>query len=291
MDTVTVQGRRLDAGDLASIQALIDDNPAWSRRRIADELVTRWDWRNGAGRLKDMSCRRMLARLGERGLLQLPARRRIPARRASRVIERVAVDESPITGALKSVQPITLEVIAYGTPSAAVFDSLLAQHHYLGHAYAIGANVRYLARAVDGRPLACAVWASAALKVTARDRWIGWSPDDRMRLLGRIANNTRFCILPWVRIPHLASHLLSLMAHRLVEDWRAATGHPLVLVETFVDTERYAGTCYTAANWLDLGRTKGRSRDDRDRTIRVPVKQVRVLPLVREERMRRELAG
>ncbi len=291
MDAITVQGRRLAAGDLASIQALIDANPEWSRRRIADELVTQWDWRNGAGRLKDMSCRRMLARLGERGLLRLPERRRIPARRASRVIETVAVDDSPIAGALGTVQPVTLEVITYRTPSAAVFDSLLSQHHYLGHAYAIGANVRYLARGADGRPLACAVWASAALKVTARDRWIGWSPEDRMRLLGRIANNTRFCILPWVRIPHLASHLLSLMVHRLVDDWRAATGHPLVLVETFVDTERFAGTCYTAANWLDLGRTKGRSRDDRDRTIRVPVKQVRVLPLVREERMRRELAG
>jgi len=282
MDPITVQGRRLDAGDLASIQALIDSNPAWSRRRIADELVTWWDWRNGAGRLKDMSCRRMLARLGERGLLRLPVRRRIPARRASRVIETVAVDDSPIAGALKSVQPITLEVIAYGTPSAAVFDSLLSQHHYLGHAYAIGANVRYLARAADGRPLACAVWASAALKVTVRDRWIGWSPEGRMRLLGRIANNTRFCILPWVRIPHLASHLLSRMVHQLVEDWRTATGQALVLVETFVDADRFAGTCYTAANWLDLGRTKGRSRDDRDRTLCVPIKQVRVLPLVRE---------
>jgi len=290
MDAIIVQGRRLAVDDLASIQALIDGNPEWSRRRIADELVTQWDWRNGAGRLKDMSCRRMLARLGERGLLRLPERRRIPARRASRVIEAVAVDDSPIAGALRSVQPITLEVITYRTPSAAVFDSLLAQHHYLGHTYAIGANVRYLARAADGRPVACAVWASAALKVTARDRWIGWSPEERMRFLGRIANNTRFCVLPWVRIPHLASHLLSLMVRRLVDDWRATTGHPLVLVETFVDTERFAGTCYTAANWLDLGRTKGRSRDDRNRTISVAIKQVRVLPLVRKERMRRALA-
>lgn len=291
MDVITVQGRRLDAGDLAAIQRLIDSNPEWSRRRIADALVTQWDWRNGAGRLKDMSCRRMLARLGERNLLRLPERRRIPSRRASRVIERVVIDDQQITGVLRSVQPVTLEVIAYHTPSAALFDSLLAQHHYLGHAYAIGANVRYLARGADGRPLACAVWASAALKVTARDRWIGWSPEGRMRSLGRIANNTRFCILPWVRVPHLASHLLSLMVRRLVDDWRVATGHALVLVETFVDAERFAGTCYTAANWLDLGRTKGRSRDDRDRTIRVPIKQVRVLPLVCEKRLRRELAG
>lgn len=291
MDAITVQGRRLDGDNLASIQALIDAHPEWSRRRIADELVKQWDWRNGAGRLKDMSCRRMLARLGERDLLRLPERRQVPSRRASRVIERVAIDDQPITGALRSVQPVTLEMIDYHTPSATLFDSLLAQHHYLGHAYAIGANVRYLARGTDGRPLACAVWASAALKVTARDRWIGWSPEQRMRSLARIANNTRFCILPWVRVPHLASHLLSLMVRRLATDWSAATGHALALVETFVDAQRFAGTCYTAANWLDLGRTKGRSRDDRDRTLRVPIKQVRVLPLIGEERLRRELAG
>lgn len=291
MDPITVQGRRLTADDLTAIQSLIDANPEWSRRRIADALVHQWDWRNAAGRLKDMSCRKMLARLGERSLLRLPERRRQPSRRASRVIAPIAVDETPICGRLRSVQPIGLERIDYNTPSAALFDSLLAQHHYLGHAYAIGANVRYLARAADGRPIACAVWASAALKVTSRDRWISWSPEQRMRSLGRIANNTRYCILPWVEVPHLASHLLGLMVRHLRHDWRSATGHSLALLETFVDTERYAGTCYTAANWLDLGRTTGRSRDDRDHTLRVPIKQVRVLPLLAVERLRRELAG
>lgn len=290
MEPITVQGRRLEAADLDAIQSIIDANPAWSRRRIADELVQRWDWRNGAGRLKDMSCRKMLARLGERGLLRLPERRKAPSRRAGRVIPVVPVDDTAIQGTLRSLQPIQLERIDYHTDQAALFDSLLHQHHYLGHAYAIGANVRYLARAADGRPVACAVWASAALKVTARDRWIGWSPEARMRSLPRVANNTRFCVLPWVRVPHLASHLLGLMVRRLRTDWLAATGHAVALVETFVDTERFQGTCYSAANWLDLGRTTGRTRDDRDRTIRVPIKQVRVLPLLPVARLRRELA-
>ncbi len=290
MEPITVQGRRLEAADLVAIQELIDAHPEWSRRRIADALVTRWDWRNGAGRLKDMSCRKMLARLGEHGLLRLPERRQVATRRAARVIEVVPVDETSVDGPLRSVRPILLERIDYHTSAVRMFDSLLSQHHYLGHAYPIGANVRYLARAANGRPVACAVWASAALKVTTRDRWIGWNPEARMRSLPRLANNTRFCVLPWVRVPHLASHLLGLMVRRLRTDWLAATGFPLAMVETFVDTERFQGTCYTAANWLDLGRTTGRTRDDRDRTIQVPVKQVRVLPLLRVARLRRELA-
>lgn len=238
-----------------------------------------------------MSCRKMLARLGERGLLRLPELRQVATRRAARVIEVVPVDETPMDGPLRSMRPILLERIDYHTSAARLFDSLLNQHHYLGHSYPIGANVRYLARAADGLPVACAVWASAALKVTARDRWIGWSQEARMRSLPRVANNTRFCVLPWVRVPHLASHLLGLMVQRLRTDWHAATGQPLAMVETFVDTDRFHGTCYTAANWLDVGRTTGRTRDDRDRSIRVPIKQVRVLPLLPVDQLRCELAG
>ena len=263
MKPVTVQGRRLDAGALAEIQSVVDAHPAWSRRRIADELVHRWDWRNGTGRLKDMSCRRMLARLGEKGLVRLSARRRSPSRRKSRVMPVVTgIDTTVIAGPLSAVQPVSLEVIRYGTESAQVFDGLLAQYHYLGYAYPIGANVRSLVRGRDGRVLACAVWSSSALKgedgrarreqatgvacvpPQRRDAWIGWSAPARMAGLCRLANNTRFCVLPWVQVPHLASHLLSLMVRRLRTDWLAATGHRLALVETFVDESRFRGTCY-----------------------------------------------
>jgi hypothetical protein len=292
MQPITVQGRLLDAGALAEIQAVVDGNPSWSRRRIADELVRRWVWRNGAGRLKDMSCRRMLARLEEKGLVRLPARRRVPSKRKSRVMPVITgLDTTVIAGPLSAVQPVSLAVIRYGTESAQVFDGLLSQYHYLGYAYPIGANVRYLVRGRDGRVLACAVWSSAALKVASRDAWIGWSAPARMAGLCRLANNTRFCVLPWVQVPHLASHLLGLMVRRLRMDWLAATGHRLALVETFVDESRFRGTCYTAANWLDLGRTVGRTRDDRTRSITAPVKQVRVLPLMPVARLRRELAG
>lgn len=291
MQPVTVQGRRLDGASLAEIQSLIDANPSWSRRHIADELVSRWDWRNGAGRLKDMSCRLMLARLDEKELVRLPARRKVASTRKSRVMPVVTgIDMSVISCLLSAVQPVSLEVVRYGTASALLFDGLLAQHHYLGYAYPIGANVRYLVRDRGGRILACAVWSSAALKVKCRDAWLGWSAKQRMAGLCRLANNTRFCVLPWVRVPHLASHLLGLMVRRLRVDWKAATGNNLALVETFVDESRFRGTCYTAANWLDLGRTVGRTRDDVTRTITTPIKQVRVLPLMPIERLLRELA-
>jgi len=293
MPTVTVQGRQLDDSGLAEIQAVVDANPTWSRWRIADDLVRRWDWRNAAGRLKDMSCRRMLARLELKGLVRLPALRQLPGGRTSRVIPvPVGVDQSEIAVPLSALQPVSLEVIRYGTDSAQLFDGLLAQHHYLGYSYPIGANVRYLVRGRNGRVLACAVWSSAALKVASRDAWLGWSREQRMAGLCRLANNTRFCILPWVRVPHLASHVLGLMVRQLRTDWKIATGNSLALVETFVDERRFRGTCYTAANWLDLGRTVGRTRDDQTRTITVPVKQVRVLPLLLSvDRLRRELAG
>jgi hypothetical protein len=290
MPVVTVQGRRLADTDLVEIQAVVDLNPTWSRWRIADELVRRWDWRNATGRLKDMSCRRMLARLEMKGLVRLPIRRQQPGRRTSRIMPSLtSMDQSVIAVPLSVIQPITLEVIRYGTDPAKVFDALLAQHHYLGYSYPVGANVRYLARGKDGRVLACAVWSSAALKVKSRDAWLGWSAEQRMAGLCRLANNTRFCILPWVRVPHLASHLLGLMVRQLRADWPKATGHDLALVETFVDGSRFHGTCYTAANWLDVGRTVGRTRDDSTRTITTPIKQVRVLPLMPVERLRREL--
>jgi len=292
MQPITVQGRQLDAAALAEIQAVVDGSPPWSRRRIADALVLRWDWRNGVGRLKDMSCRLMLARLEEKGLVRLPARRKLASKRKSRLMPDVTgIDMTEILGPLSAVQPVSLEVIRYGTDSARLFDGLLAQHHYLGYSYPIGANVRYLVRGRNGRVLACAVWSSAALKVASRDTWLGWSREQRMAGLCRLANNTRFCILPWVRVPHLASHVLGLMVRQLRTDWKIATGNSLALVETFVDERRFRGTCYTAANWLDLGRTVGRTRDDRARTITAPVKQVRVLPLLPVDRLRRELAG
>jgi len=292
MANIVVQGRVLDEAQLQAIRALVEGNPSWSRRRLADALVQGWDWRNAAGRLKDMSCRRMLARLEAKGLVRLPARRRVSPKRKAKVIAEVSGgDQREWAAKLAEVQPVSLEQVGYGTATTALFDHLLARYHYLGYAYPVGANVRYLARGRDGRVLACAVWASAALKVGCRDQWLGWTSAQRMAGLARVANNTRFLIMPWVRVSQLASHLLGLMTRRLARDWRESTGQRLALVETFVDESRFQGTCYRAANWLEIGRTSGRTRDDRYSQIQVPAKRVLVLPLQPLARLRRELAG
>ena len=292
MANIVVQGRALDEAQLQAIHALVDGHPDWSRRRLADALVQAWDWRNAAGRLKDMSCRRLLARLEAKGLVRLPARRQVsPKRKTKGIAEVPGVDQSEWVATLAEVQPVRLEQVGYGTAATALFDHLLAKYHYLGYAYPVGANVRYLVRGRDGRVLACAVWASAALKVGCRDQWLGWTSAQRMAGLARVANNTRFLILPWVRVAHLASHLLGRMTRQLARDWRERTGQRLALVETFVDEARFQGTCYRAANWLDLGRTTGRTRDDRYSQIQAPTKRVLVLPLQPLARLRRELAG
>jgi hypothetical protein len=234
----------------------------------------------------------MLARLEAKGLVRLPARRRVSPQRKAKVIGEVpGVDRSELAATLAEVQPVSLEQVGYGTAATALFDHLLARYHCLGYAYPVGANVRYLAHGRDGRVLACAVWASAALKVGCRDQWLGWTSPQRLAGLARVANNTRFLIMPWVRVTQLASHLLGLMTRQLARDWRERTGQRLALVETFVDEARFQGTCYRAANWLDLGRTTGRTRDDRYSQIQVPTKRVLVLPLQPLAQLRRELAG
>jgi hypothetical protein len=166
---------------------------------------------------------------------------------------------------------------------------LLEKYHYLGYTYTIGENIRYMARDASNRVLAVAVWGSAALKIKSRDDWIGWNEATRMSNLHLLVNNTRYLILPWVRVPHLASHLLGRMARRLSSDWQKRYGHPVHLAETFVQVNRNRGTCYRAANWQALGITTGRTRREHDRTESTTAKQLFVSPLVSEQKMRRRL--
>jgi len=167
-----------------------------------------------------------------------------------------------------------------------LFNGLLAGHHYLGHRNTVGENLRYLVRDRMGRPVACALFGSAAWKCADRDAYVGWDRLTRERNLQRLTNNTRFLILPWVVVPHLASHVLGLIARRIRADWQAKYGHPVYALETFVDRERFPGTCYRAANWRRLGATQGRTRNDRNDRIRAAVKEVYLYPLVADFRQR-----
>jgi hypothetical protein len=155
----------------------------------------------------------------------------------------------------------------------------LARHHYLGFGGPVGENIAYQVTDRSGQDLACVLFGAAAWKVSARDSWIGWTPARRAQGLQQIANNTRFLILPWVRVPHLASHILGRISRRIVRDWQTKYGHPVDLLETFVDRTRFRGTCYRAANWIHVGSTQGRSRQDRTRSLRAPVKDIYAYPL------------
>ena len=275
-----VQGRKLEAEDILRIRQLLAENPSWSRRRLSEVLCREWDWRNGRGRLKDMATRTLLAKLDARGLIQLPARRRLPSNRmAARQVPRQIWDSTPITGNLRDLEPLTLREISTDSAARIRFTAALAEFHYLGYRGTVGENLQYAVADKDGRMLACLLFGSAAWKCKPRDGFIGWNPEQRQRNLHLITNNTRFLILPFVRVPHLASCILGRVLRRLSADWQNKYGHPILLVETFVERERFAGTSYKAANWIRLGSTTGRSRQDRRRTIQVPVKDVYLYPL------------
>jgi hypothetical protein len=266
--------------NLQEIRRLLAEHPQWHRSRLSRELCQLWQWHNAAGRLKDMACRTLLLKLEARGLVRLPARRVPPvnARRNRRWADRL-LDESPLQAELDELQPLRLEVVAPGTVAAEVFGGLLQRHHYLSHRNCVGENLRYLVSERGGRPVACLLFGSAAWHCRPRDTFIGWTPQERQLRLPLITNNTRFLIPGWVRVAHLASHLLAAVCRRLSCDWQQKYGHPIHLVETFVETGRFAGTAYRAAGWQPVGLTQGRGRSAARQAPPVPVKEVHLRAL------------
>jgi hypothetical protein len=283
VEPIRVQGRTLTGDDLRELRALIAQHPEWHRTALSLHLCQLWNWRNAAGQIKDMAARTLLLKLAARGLIELPPpqrRTRRPCAQAPPMVQEpwLALSPEPIQEPLTSLQPIGLE-LADTRPRRQQVRQWLAQYHYRGFHGAVGENVQYLAKDRHGRELAVMVFGAAAWKVADRDRFIGWSVQQRAEHLGAVANQQRFLILPWVRVPHLASHLLVLAARRLAGDWQNRYGHRVWLIETFVEQERFAGTSYQAAGWICLGQTTGRTRQDRQRTLQSPVKALWVRPL------------
>ena len=289
-EVVRMQGRDWKPEDIERIRGLIAENPAWSRRRLSEVLAAEWNWRNGAGRLKDMAARTLLVKMEERSLIELPARRQTPTNRMVRPPQlNLEWTIAPVEATLRDLGPLTVREVRKDRAAQQECAAALREFHYLGWSGAIGENLQYTVTTETGQLLACMVFGSAAWKCRARDEFIGWSPLQKQQRLHEITNNTRFLILPWVRVPHLASWILGQVLRRLSGDWETQYGHRIALVETFVDRERFAGTCYKAANWIHTGATTGRSRQDRQRTLRVPVKDVYLYPL--DRRFRQELCG
>jgi len=289
-ESLTIQGRPLDAQALQELRQWVGDNPHWSRRRLSLELATRWQWRNALGQLKDMAARTLLMKLEQRGLIELPARRQVPTNRMRCGAQPAIIEPTePIVCALADLQPLSVEEVSGQPAVRAWIRGALAQFHYLGFGGVVGQNVQYLVRDGRHRPLACAVFGAAAWKCQDRDRFIGWSAEQRQSNLGLIANNSRFLILPWVKVPHLGSWILGRVAGRIARDWRSKYGHPVMLLETFVERERFRGSVYRAANWQSVGVTAGRTRQDRHTCIQVAVKDIYVHPLC--HRFREVLQG
>ena len=286
-EDLMIQGRQLKVADLEGIREQLAAHPGWSRWRLSRELATHWDWRNGVGQLKDMAARTLLLKLHQRGLIALPPRRQMPTNRMRCPAPLPAAGEwaeRPLDCALAQLGALTLHEVSAQATERAWVRGALGRFHYLGFGGAVGENLQYVARDGQGQPLACLVFGAAAWKCQARDQFIGWSVAQQKRNLGLLANNTRFLILPSVRVPHLASWLLGRVSRRLSRDWQAKYGHPIAALETFVERDRFRGTAYRAANWLAVGSTTGRTRQDRHTCIQAPVKDLYLYPLRRDFR-------
>ena len=272
--------------DLVFIRRLIVENPSCSRRELSKKLCEAWNWMQANGALRDMVCRSMMLKLHREGHIELPPVRFVPcnplAQRRARAL--VQVVHAPLHSSLADLGAIELRQVRRSGEEA-LFNSLLQQHHYLGYSQPVGEHLKYLVYAGD-RPIACVAWSSAPRHLGSRDRFIGWSAQARLNNVRLLAYNTRFLILPWVRVPHLASHILGRMVRMLSLDWQRVYAHPIYFVETFIDPQRFRGTCYQAANWTLLGHTTGRGKDAPTKEVNRSIKQVLGYPLVKDFRQR-----
>jgi hypothetical protein len=272
--------------DVAFIRQLIAEHPESSRRDLSKKLCVAWNWVQANGALRDMVCRGLMLKLHREALIELPPVRREMrnplARRSAPAL--VSVEAAALQASLAEIRPLEFRQVRR-TPQEALFNSLIEHHHYLGYTQPVGEHLKYLVFA-RGRPIACMAFSSAPRHLGSRDRFIGWDKQARLKNIGLLAYNTRFLILPWVTVPHLASHILGRMARVLSADWQRLYGHPIYFVETFIDPARFRGTCYRAANWIYLGQTTGRGKDAPTHKPNRPIKQVLGYPLVKDFRQR-----
>jgi len=273
------RGRVITVEDIGFIQGLIAANPEASRRMLSKKLCEAWGWRQANGALRDMVCRGLLLMLERAGQVELPA---VTYKRHNPLVHRarpapLLLDQTQVEGKLKDLGAIELDQVRR-TADEPLFNSLMEHHHYLGYEQPVGEHLKYVCWA-QGRPIACLAWSSAPRHLGSRDRYIGWSAEARRRNIRFIAYNTRFLILPWVRVPHLASHILGKVTRGLSDDWERMYGHPVFFAETFIDPGRFRGTCYRAANWQLLGLTTGRGKNDHTNKPNHSIKEILGLPL------------
>lgn len=280
------RGKAINQDDIAFIRELIAQNPGLSRRKLSTKLCLAWNWVQANGHPRDMICRGLMLGLHRAGLIELPAPRFIPPNPLG---ERVKPERElglsfakEVACSLPELGPMEIRPVRR-TPEEKLFNRLMQAHHYLGYAQPVGEQLKYLYYA-QGQPIACMAWSSAPRHLGARDRFIGWSAEKRRANIHLLAYNTRFLILPWVKAPHLASHLLARTAGQISRDWQRLYQHPVYLLETFIDPERFNGTCYRAANWILAGMTTGRGKADQTKQANRSLKELLVYPLCQDFR-------
>ncbi len=281
------RGRAITEAEVAFLRELIARNPGLSRRRLSVKVCEAWHWVQPNGQPRDMVCRSLLLALQRAGHLELPAKRQSPPNNAIRhrhVTEVQPYATDSVEGSLTALGPVEIRLVRR-TQDEGLFAHLLSRHHYLGYSRPVGEHLKYLVWA-GSRPIACLGWSSAPRQLNLRDRFVGAPKAAYAHHLHLIAYNTRFLIVPWVRVPHLASHLLGRIARRISADWQDLYHHPIHLLESFVDTERFRGTCYRAANWICLGRSVGRGTKSKTKLPLTSVKELWVYPLGRHFRQR-----
>jgi hypothetical protein len=284
-ETWRYRGQETDSDQIVFLREFIRTHPTSSRWKLSRQLCEARGWKQANGALRDMVCRGLLLMLERAGEIELPpVRRQIrgQCRTGRPRPEAMLIDASPLAMPLKDLGPIQIQPVRR-TAEEPLFNSLMEHHHYLAYEQPVGERLKYLVWA-QRRPIACLAWSSAPRHLGSRDRYIGWSAEARRQNIRFIAYNTRFLILPWVHVPHLASHILGKVTRALSEDWNRMYGHPVYFAETFVDPGRFRGTCYRAANWQLLGLSTGRGKDDHTNQPNRPIKEILGLPLTRRFR-------
>lgn len=281
---MSFRGREIRAADVAFLRQLIAENPTLSRCALSVRVCQAWNWVQPNGQLRDMVCRSLMLRLHRAGHIELPVPKRTAINNAIRhrhVGAVAAVDTTPIEGSLASLGPLHIRLVRRADGEE-FFAQLLKEHHYLGYSRPVGEHLKYLVFA-GTRPIACLGWSSAPLKLDLRDRFVGAPKEAYRHHLHLIAYNTRYLLVPWLRVPHLASHLMARVARRIRADWQALYHHPVHLLESFVDTELFKGTCYRAAGWICVGRSEGRGTKSKS-GARTSIKELWVKPLHKDFR-------
>jgi len=284
---LSFRGRPILAADVVFLRELISQNPGLSRRRLSVKVCQAWNWVQPNGQPRDMVCRGLMLALHRAGQIELPAKRKSPLNNAiahRRVSEVEPIDTTPVEGSLASLGPLEIRLVRRAEGEK-LFAHLLSRHHYLGYSRPVGEHLKYLVVA-GARPIACLGWSSAPRQLNLRDQFVGAPKEAYRHHLHLIAYNSRYLILPWVKVPHLASHLLGRIARRISADWQALYHHPIHLLESFVDLERFRGTCYRAANWTSVGRSVGRGTKAKSGQPACSVKELWVYPLGRRFRER-----